>query len=133
MSCGPRITSSPGSPGATSFSPVSMSTSRLSVSGKVRPMVPNLFFVWSNTGVHCVTEPGRALHRVRDERAMREHRAFRRAGRAAGVLEEGDVVGAHVRGGIVALQVQDLLERDRAGVALERLPVAVLVLLRERE
>ena len=64
---------------------------------------------------------------------MRKHGALRRAGRAAGVLEEREVVGAHVGGGVVALQAQDLLERDRAGVTLERDTVPVLLLLRERE
>ena len=33
-----------------------------------------------------------ALHRVRDQVAVREHRALRDAGRAAGVLQRGDAV-----------------------------------------
>ena len=44
-----------------------------------------------------VREPGPALERVRDERAMREHRALRDPGRAAGVLEQREVVWLRAR------------------------------------
>ena len=37
-------------------------------------------------------DPRRRLQHVRDHVAMREHRALRNAGRAAGVLQERDVV-----------------------------------------
>ena len=37
------------------------------------------------------SDPGVALHRIGDQIAMRQHRAFRLAGRAAGILQQRDV------------------------------------------
>ena len=80
-----------------------------------------------------VREPGTALQRVRDERAVRQHRALRDSRRAAGVLEHREVVrpGAGVEAR--RRRGEHLAEGDRAGIARERLAVPVLLLARERE
>ena len=40
--------------------------------------------------------PGLGLHDVREDVAVRQHRALRRARRAAGVLQHGEIVGVDV-------------------------------------
>ena len=80
-----------------------------------------------------VDVPRAALQRVRDERAVRQHRALAHAGRAAGVLEQRDVVLLHAGVERLGRSIEHLAERHRARIALERLAVAVLFLLRERE
>ena len=80
-----------------------------------------------------VREPRTALQGVGDKRAVREHRAFRHAGRAAGVLKDRDVVGARAGVEPIGRGRKHLIHGERAGIAREVLAVAVLLFLRERE
>ena len=77
--------------------------------------------------------PGVGLEDIRHERAVREHRALRHAGRAAGVLEDREVGGGDLHRHRRRALREDVPEPDRARVARDGNAVPLLVLARERE